>query len=204
MIGSVHYCYYQPIVTPGSLVSFVSLPFFSLSLPRARVLLWLICKFAYDNFSSFFLGVNVFMSSASRKISKKMALSLLSRSHTKQVWGGLSRSAPSLICLDFHRSLTISKTGHGKFGPTTDPEQEPRFLEMVKMFVDKAAKHAGVPADFLEVIKGCNNLLRVSFPIRRDDGTIETIQGYRAQHSHHRVPTKVSFGEDLLFARFDF
>ena len=42
----------------------------------------------------------------------------------------------------------------------------------------------------LEVIKACNSLLRVNFPLRRDDGTIEMIQGYRAQHSHHRLPVK--------------
>ena len=29
-----------------------------------------------------------------------------------------------------------------------------------------------------------------TFPHRRPDGTVEVIHGYRAQHSHHRVPTK--------------
>ena len=42
----------------------------------------------------------------------------------------------------------------------------------------------------LQIIKGCNAVLRVAFPHRRPDGTVEVIHGYRAQHSHHRVPTK--------------
>jgi glutamate dehydrogenase (NAD(P)+) len=39
-------------------------------------------------------------------------------------------------------------------------------------------------------IKACNNLLHVAFPVRRDDGSIEVIQAWRAQHSHHRQPCK--------------
>jgi len=42
----------------------------------------------------------------------------------------------------------------------------------------------------LGVIKPCNNILTVSFPLRRESGEIETITGFRAQHSHHRTPTK--------------
>ena len=36
----------------------------------------------------------------------------------------------------------------------------------------------------------CNTLLEVSFPVTRDDGSIQMIQGYRAQHSTHYTPTK--------------
>ena len=32
--------------------------------------------------------------------------------------------------------------------------------------------------------------MEVNFPLQKDDGTIEMIQGYRAQHSHHRTPCK--------------
>jgi glutamate dehydrogenase (NAD(P)+) len=39
-------------------------------------------------------------------------------------------------------------------------------------------------------IMACNSVLRVSFPIQRDDGTVEVVRAYRAQHSHHRTPCK--------------
>ncbi|MBA3406373.1 MAG: Glu/Leu/Phe/Val dehydrogenase, partial [Gemmatimonadaceae bacterium] len=42
----------------------------------------------------------------------------------------------------------------------------------------------------LAQIKACNSVFRVSFPLKRDDGTIEVINGWRAQHSVHRLPTK--------------
>ena len=42
---------------------------------------------------------------------------------------------------------------------------------------------AATPQDgLLTVIKACNSLLRINFPLRRDDGSVEVIRGYRAQH----------------------
>ena len=76
-----------------------------------------------------------------------------------------------------------------KFGPNADDE-EPRFLEMVKIFFDQAAAKTKIPVDHLEMIKECRSVLRTSFPLQRDDGKVETILAYRAEHSMHRVPTK--------------
>ena len=45
---------------------------------------------------------------------------------------------------------------------------------MVKMNFDTAAKHTGLGVGMLEVIKACNSLLRVNFPLRRDDGRYQT------------------------------
>ena len=68
---------------------------------------------------------------------------------------------------------------------------EPDFLGMVTLYVDRAVKFIP-PEDrtYLDVIKSCNSVLRIAFPLKRDDGTIETIHAYRAQHSHHCNPTK--------------
>ena len=58
------------------------------------------------------------------------------------------------------------------------------------MNFDKAEQFSGIEPGLLEVIKCCNSLLRVNFPLHRDDGSTEVIRGYRAQHSHHRLPCK--------------
>lgn len=42
----------------------------------------------------------------------------------------------------------------------------------------------------LMLMQSCDHILEVSFPVRRDAGNYELIQGYRAQHSVHRTPTK--------------
>lgn len=55
---------------------------------------------------------------------------------------------------------------------------------------DKAAKYTRFPSGLLKHIKTCNTIYHISFPLRRDDGTIEVIEGWRIQHSHHKTPTK--------------
>ncbi|XP_024527456.1 glutamate dehydrogenase, mitochondrial [Selaginella moellendorffii] len=64
------------------------------------------------------------------------------------------------------------------------------FLEAVDIYYDKAAALASPTPDILAQIKGCNNILKVQFPLKCSDGTVELIEAYRAQHSHHRMPVK--------------
>lgn len=87
-------------------------------------------------------------------------------------------------------SRATARTMSTKTGAAVSSDAEPRFLEMVKMNFNNAAKYTGIDPGLLEVIKACNSLLRVNFPLRRDDGSTEVVRGYRAQHSHHRLPCK--------------
>ena len=64
------------------------------------------------------------------------------------------------------------------------------FFQKVNTDFDKAARFTDYPHGLLEQIKICNSSCHFTFPIKRDDGTIQTIHGWRAEHSHHNLPTK--------------
>jgi len=64
------------------------------------------------------------------------------------------------------------------------------FFDDVNQYFDAACRHTEVSPDILGQIRACNGVYRLRFPVRRDDDTIVVIEGYRAEHSHHRLPTK--------------
>jgi glutamate dehydrogenase (NAD(P)+) len=64
------------------------------------------------------------------------------------------------------------------------------FWDQVCDNFDRAASFTDHDANLLAQIKACNSVYRISFPIKRDDGSIAVITGWRAEHSHHRLPTK--------------
>ncbi|MCB0717672.1 MAG: Glu/Leu/Phe/Val dehydrogenase [Bacteroidetes bacterium] len=67
---------------------------------------------------------------------------------------------------------------------------EVSFLEQVNQMFEKAARYTDHPRGLLTQIKMCNGVYAMEFPLQRDDGTIETIRAWRAEHSHHKLPTK--------------
>lgn len=84
---------------------------------------------------------------------------------------------------------------------------DPRFFDMVEYFFHRGCQIAedklaesikGGTLDerkkkvkgILMLMQGCDHIIEMSFPIRRDSGDYEIITGYRAQHCTHRTPTK--------------
>ena len=65
-----------------------------------------------------------------------------------------------------------------------------KFFEQVNKNFDKAAAYTNFDKGILGQIKMCNTVYKVSFPLRRDNGTVEVIEGWRVEHSHHKMPTK--------------
>lgn len=64
------------------------------------------------------------------------------------------------------------------------------FFGAVERSFDKAARFTKWDKGLLDQIRQCNAVYQMRFPIKRDDGTIEVIEAYRVQHSHHKTPCK--------------
>ena len=64
------------------------------------------------------------------------------------------------------------------------------FFGAVEKSFDKAAKFTKWEQGVLSQIRECNAVYQIRFPLKRDDGTIEVIEAYRVQHSHHKTPCK--------------
>jgi len=60
----------------------------------------------------------------------------------------------------------------------------------VKLFYANAAAKTGISDEKLNHIKACEALVRFNIPLRKDDGSLETITCYRAQHSTYKLPVK--------------
>lgn len=76
-------------------------------------------------------------------------------------------------------------------------QAQPDFFESVSAYFDQAAALTQHPKGLLDQIKVCNSIYSFQFPVRTQRG-IEVISGWRAQHSHHKLPVKggIRFSED--------
>ncbi len=72
------------------------------------------------------------------------------------------------------------------------------FFESVNRLYGKAASLTTHSPGLLNQISVCNAVLYMQFPVRIN-GEIEVIQAWRAQHSHHKLPTKggIRFSEHV-------
>uniref|UniRef100_A0A4W6EMG3 Glutamate dehydrogenase n=1 Tax=Lates calcarifer TaxID=8187 RepID=A0A4W6EMG3_LATCA len=123
----------------------------------------------------------------------------------------LSRSAGSALasgCVDSALPVSSSLMRVRHYADAADKPDDPNFFRMVEGFFDRGAaivedklvedlKTRESPEQkrnrvrgILRIIKPCNHVLSVSFPIKRDNGEWEVVEGYRAQHSQHRTPCK--------------
>ncbi len=72
------------------------------------------------------------------------------------------------------------------------------LLAQVDASFDGAAALTTHDPNLLAQIRQCNSIYRFAFPFRRDDQSIEVVQAWRVEHSHHKLPTKggIRFSED--------
>lgn len=76
-----------------------------------------------------------------------------------------------------------------KVAATTVPHGSQPFLDSVNYYFDKAAKFVDLPDGLIEQIRVCNSLYYMQFPVRIQ-GNIQVVKAWRAEHSHHKLPTK--------------
>ena len=71
------------------------------------------------------------------------------------------------------------------------------FFATGARYFDRAVAFTTHPAGILEQIKACNSLYSFQFPVRTSRG-VEVVEGWRAQHSHHKLPVKggIRYSED--------
>lgn len=65
-----------------------------------------------------------------------------------------------------------------------------KFFDQVNRNIDKAEPFLNIKKGLINQIKACNAIIHISFPLERDNGEIEVINAWRAQHSYHRTPCK--------------
>ncbi|CAG9538962.1 unnamed protein product [Cercopithifilaria johnstoni] len=99
-----------------------------------------------------------------------------------------------------------------------EDQLDPLFFKMVEYYFDKGAaviipklieEHPSREMSketkekfvrgVIAMIKPASKVLHITFPLRRDDGTFEMIEAWRAQHCDHRTPTKggIRYGKNV-------
>lgn len=65
----------------------------------------------------------------------------------------------------------------------------PSMLQVFNDYFDRAAIYLKAPDDLLSNIRVCHSMYFMQFPVRIK-GKVQIFHAFRAQHSHHRLPTK--------------
>jgi glutamate dehydrogenase (NAD(P)+) len=76
--------------------------------------------------------------------------------------------------------------------------QEHSFSQEVVRAFDRAAALTDHHPTLLSQIRECSSIYHIALPLKRDNGKIEVIHAWRAEHSHHRLPTKGGIRYSLM------
>lgn len=107
------------------------------------------------------------------------------------------------------RALTARQAQQvGSYSSLSEHEEDSLpFSQMVLKFAEKATQLVKDTATqdrsevegILNTILPCSAVLHITFPLTRDNGKLEVIDAWRAQHSQHRTPCKggVRYSEDV-------
>jgi glutamate dehydrogenase (NAD(P)+) len=74
--------------------------------------------------------------------------------------------------------------------PLTHEPPAGTFEDAVNAYFDRAASFTNHSEGLLNQIRACNGVHSFQFPVRHADGHIEVVRAWRAEHSHHKLPTK--------------
>ena len=74
--------------------------------------------------------------------------------------------------------------------PQPRPAERRNFEDNVNAYFDHAAVFCQHSKGLLDQIRVCNSVYSFAFPVRFADGSIEVVHAWRAEHSHHKLPTK--------------
>ena len=66
---------------------------------------------------------------------------------------------------------------------------QPSMLRVFNDNFTRAARYLKAPADLLESLRVCHHMYSIQFPVRIK-GKVQMFHAFRAEHSHHRLPTK--------------
>jgi glutamate dehydrogenase (NAD(P)+) len=74
--------------------------------------------------------------------------------------------------------------------PIVERRHPRTFEDNVNAYFDHAATFCNHAKGLLDQIRICNSVYSFAFPVRHPGGAIEVVHAWRAEHSHHKLPTK--------------
>lgn len=74
--------------------------------------------------------------------------------------------------------------------PTSTQPRRTSLFEGASAVLEEALDHARVSDDTIERLRLPKSVLKVSIPVRMDDGSLRTFPGYRVRYDDSRGPTK--------------